>query len=121
MAGCQVCPPHHINQTKTLVAYASSLWKPLKGPLNDWPLGLCDTRSVDFPRDTLASDVVFDGFVTENLQIMHSPKYKWYYLPDHNTWEALIFKSADSEEGKGAAPGKIYAIETLILTIIDTV
>jgi hypothetical protein len=87
--------------------YTHSLWKPIKGPLNDWPLGLCDARSVDFPRDTVASDVVFDGFVTENLQIMHSSEYKWYYLPDHNTWEALIFKSADSEESDQVPPGEI--------------
>ncbi len=80
-----------------------SLWKPIKGPLIDWPLGLCDTRSVNFPQDTIAGDVVFDGFVTENLQVMHSPNFEWYYLPNHETWEALIFKSGDSEQG--ASPG----------------
>jgi len=82
---------------------AVNLWKPIKGPLNDWPLGLCDTRSVDYPQDTIAGDVVFDGFVTENLQVVHNSNFEWYYLPDHETWEALIFKSGDSEEG--ATPG----------------
>lgn len=106
MASCEVSHFHRYHQMNVPDTYTYSLWKPIKGPLNDWPLGLCDTRSVDFHRDTIASDVVFDGFVTENLQIMHSPEFKWYYLPDHNTWEALIFKSADSEEGKGSAPGK---------------
>lgn len=74
----------------------SSLWKPIKGPLNDWPLGLCDTRSVDWDSDVVPSDVVFDDFVTENIQIYHDPDMRWYYLPDHESWEALIFKSADS-------------------------
>jgi len=82
---------------------AVNIWKPIKGPLNDWPLGLCDTRSVDFKNDTIASDVVFDDFVTENLQIFHNPDFQWYYLPDHNTWEALIFKSGDSARLEGEA------------------
>ncbi|RKK89174.1 hypothetical protein BFJ68_g16779 [Fusarium oxysporum] len=82
---------------------AINLWKPIKGPLNDWPLGLCDARSMDFENDTIPSDIVFDDFFTENLQILHNPNFEWYYLPDHNTWEALIFKSADSEESE--APG----------------
>ncbi|KAK3328635.1 hypothetical protein B0T19DRAFT_196139 [Cercophora scortea] len=76
---------------------AINIWKPIKGPLNDWPLGLCDARSMDFERDVVPSDVIFDNFVTENLQIFPSPSFEWYYLPDHQTWEALIFKSADSE------------------------
>lgn len=47
--------------------------------------------------------MVFDDFVTENTQILYSPHFKWYYLPDHSTSEALIFKSADSEAD--AIPG----------------
>ncbi len=91
----------------------SSLWKPIKGPLNDWPLGLCDARSMDFQKDTIPSDVVFDEFVTENLQVLHNPGFQWYYLPDHNTWEALIFKSADSEEG-GAAGMLVSLIASIV-------
>ncbi|KAK1240219.1 hypothetical protein MKX08_007661 [Trichoderma sp. CBMAI-0020] len=77
---------------------AINVWKPIKGPLDDWPLGLCDARSVDFANDTIAGDIVFDDFVTENLQIFPSPNFQWYYVPDQNTWEALMFKSADSDE-----------------------
>ncbi|UKZ96366.1 uncharacterized protein TrAFT101_011162 [Trichoderma asperellum] len=82
---------------------AINVWKPIKGPLDDWPLGLCDSRSVDFAKDTIAGDIVFDDFVTENLQIFPSPNFQWYYVPEQNTWEALMFKSADSDET--AVPG----------------
>lgn len=51
--------------------------------------------------DVIESDVIFDDFVTENLQIFHSDNFQWYYLPDQNTWEVLIFKSGDSEPGQG--------------------
>ncbi|KAK3344776.1 hypothetical protein B0H65DRAFT_524018 [Neurospora tetraspora] len=74
-----------------------NVWKPIRGPLNDWPLGLCDARTLDFEKDTVASDVVFDNFYTENMQVYHNPASEWYYLPDHNTWEAFIFKSTDSD------------------------
>ncbi|CCC14295.1 hypothetical protein SMACR_08858 [Sordaria macrospora] len=83
---------------------AVNIWKPIRGPLNDWPLGLCDGRTLDFEKDTVSSDVVFDDFVTENLQIYPNPASEWYYLPDHNTWEALIFKSGDSDPS-AAVPG----------------
>ncbi|UKZ69038.1 uncharacterized protein TrAtP1_010051 [Trichoderma atroviride] len=82
---------------------AVNVWKPIKGPLDDWPLGLCDARSVDFANDTIPGDIVFDDFVTENLQIFPSPNFQWYYVPDQSTWEALMFKSADSDET--AVPG----------------
>ncbi|KAL6691219.1 hypothetical protein J3F84DRAFT_397748 [Trichoderma pleuroticola] len=77
---------------------AINVWKPIKGPLDDWPLGLCDSRSVNFKNDTISGDIVFDDFVTENLQIFPNPAFRWYYLPDQNTWESLIFKSADSDK-----------------------
>ncbi|KAK6449910.1 hypothetical protein FP744_10006160 [Trichoderma asperellum] len=82
---------------------AINVWKPIKGPLDDWPLGLCDSRSVDFAKDTIAGDIVFDDFVTENLQVFPSRNFQWYYVPEQNTWEALMFKSADSDET--AVPG----------------
>jgi hypothetical protein len=82
---------------------AINLWKPIKGPLNDWPLGLCDARSLDFETDTIPSDIVFDDFFTENLQVLYSSNLQWYYLPDQETWEALIFKSADSQTSQAPA------------------
>ncbi|KAI9733661.1 MAG: hypothetical protein M1834_003263 [Cirrosporium novae-zelandiae] len=79
----------------------NSAWRPLRGPLNDWPLGLCDAQSVDFANDTMAGDIVFRDWATENMQVRYNPMQKWYYLPDHIPSEVLIFKSADSE-GDGA-------------------
>ncbi|KAK7992997.1 tetratricopeptide repeat domain-containing protein [Apiospora saccharicola] len=72
-------------------------WRPIRGPLNDWPLGLCDTRTVDFATDTMPGDIVFRKFVTENLQIHHNPRQAWYWLPGQTVDEVLIFKSAESD------------------------
>ncbi|KAJ3541339.1 hypothetical protein NM208_g4656 [Fusarium decemcellulare] len=71
-------------------------WRPLRGPLNDWPLGLCDARSVDYAADTMPADIVYREWATENLQIHYNPRHKWYFLPDQTTDEVLLFKSAES-------------------------
>lgn len=75
----------------------SSAWRPLKGPLNDWPLGLCDARTVDVKSDTMPGDIVFREFATENLQVHYSPSHTWYWLPRQTVDEVLIFKSAESD------------------------
>ena len=75
-----------------------SVWKPLRGPLRDWPLGLVDARTVDFENDTLPADVVFPTWVTENMQVLYNSNYRWYHLSDQLPNEALIFKSADSDD-----------------------
>lgn len=46
----------------------------------------------------MPADVVFPTWVTENMQVMHSKEYEWYYLSDQMPDEALIFKSADSDD-----------------------
>lgn len=72
---------------------AISVWRPLRGPLNDWPLGLCDAQAVDFRNDIMAGDIVYEDFVTENLQVMHNMDQKWFYLPDQTTKEVRSWYS----------------------------
>jgi len=80
-----------------------NVWKPLIGPLRDWPLALCDARSVDFKHDTMPADIVFPDWVTENLQIHHNSSHEWYWLADQTPSELLIFKSADSDPDSNPA------------------
>ncbi|KAG6991104.1 hypothetical protein G7Y79_00057g090860 [Physcia stellaris] len=79
-------------------------WKPLRGPLRDWPLALCDPASVQ-PDHLVAADLVFETNVAENLQVHHDEAYKWYYLQDQQASELLVFKQADSRsEGQVCVP-----------------
>jgi len=79
-----------------------NLWKPLCGPLRDWPLALCDYRSVD-PADMVAMDEVHRTATLESHAVQYNEKQKWYHLSDMRTDEILIFKSADSHVN-GAVP-----------------
>lgn len=72
----------------------------------DWPLAVCDARTVNFAEDTMAGDVVDRDQVFENTQVHHNPEQKWYYLSGQMPDELVLFKNADSEERLGASPGK---------------
>jgi hypothetical protein len=55
----------------------------------------------------MAGDVVDRNQVFENTQVHFNPDMKWYYLSDQMPDELIIFKNADSEEPRGATPGKL--------------
>jgi hypothetical protein len=75
----------------------------------DWPLAVCDAATVDFAEDTMASDFVDSWGYSENIQVHYSETQRWYYLENQMPNELLVFKSADSEDGKpGVLPGKIF-------------
>ncbi|KAF2969732.1 hypothetical protein GQX73_g3868 [Xylaria multiplex] len=75
-----------------------NVWKPLKGPLNDWPLVVCDASKVDCERDLTVADILYPEFMTENFQVHYSDKFLWYYLAGQNTNEMMVFIQADSKD-----------------------
>jgi len=61
---------------------------------------------VDFTCDTVASDFVDSWGYSENVQVHFDEGQRWYYLDKQMPNELLVFKSADSEEGRESAfPG----------------
>lgn len=84
-----------------------SMWMPLKGPLNDWPLTFCDASTVDTASDIEPADLLYPDLATENYQVYFRPQFKWYYLSNHRTDEMIVFKQADTKQD--SLPGK-YSI-----------
>lgn len=82
----------HDEQHLTLV---DSVWKPLRGPVKDWPLALCEPSSLQ-TSDMEPCDLVYPDYVVENRQIYHSPALKWFYLSDQRADEAWIFVQTDT-------------------------
>ncbi|KAL8805665.1 MAG: hypothetical protein Q9182_001809 [Xanthomendoza sp. 2 TL-2023] len=76
-----------------------NVWKPLRGPLRDWPLALCDAASVQADH-LVAADGVFKTRVTENLQVHYDADHRWYYLEDQKPSELLVFRQADSHPAR---------------------
>ncbi|ORX98665.1 hypothetical protein BCR34DRAFT_640632 [Clohesyomyces aquaticus] len=85
--------------------YTFSVWKPLRGPVNDWPLALCDPRTVNQSEDLVAVDVVTREGCTENVQVYHSSRHSWYYLSDQFDTVATLFSQVDTaQRGKAGVP-----------------
>ncbi|KAK5171084.1 uncharacterized protein LTR77_004228 [Saxophila tyrrhenica] len=90
----------HMNELKGIELPSGDLqfvniWKPLRGPIKDWPLAVCDASTVS-KDDLRESDIVFSDRVVENLLVQHNPKQEWYFISDQTPSEAWVFLQADS-------------------------
>ncbi|SMQ50573.1 unnamed protein product [Zymoseptoria tritici ST99CH_1A5] len=81
-----------------------TVWKPLRGPLHDYPLALCDRQSIDSALDLEPQDIVDKEEVLENIHIYRRPNHQWYYLSGQQTSEALIFRQADTRPNGYGTP-----------------
>ncbi|SDR26732.1 hypothetical protein SAMN05444161_2490 [Rhizobiales bacterium GAS191] len=72
-----------------------NLWRPIRGPLRDAPLAVCDARSVA-ARDLVASDLVYPNRTGETYAVRHNAAHRWFYVPAMETDEALLLKCYDS-------------------------
>jgi hypothetical protein len=72
-----------------------NMWRPIRGPLRDAPLAVCDSRTVD-PQDLVPSDLVYRERVGETYSVKFNPAHRWYYAPEMRTDEALLLKIADT-------------------------
>jgi len=73
-----------------------NLWRPLKGPLQDAPLALCDSGTVA-ADDLVASDLVYKNRIGETYSVTYNPAHRWYYAPELRREEALLLKIMDSK------------------------
>lgn len=80
-----------------------NIWKPLRGPLYDWPLAFCDAATVNPTADFEHTDLLYPEYVTENCQVYFNPDTKWCYLSGQETDELIVFKQSDTLAG--TSPG----------------
>jgi hypothetical protein len=72
-----------------------NLWRPIRGPLWDAPLAVCDAASVA-PSDLVPSDLVYQHRVGETYGVTYNPAHRWFYVPGMQPDEALLLKCFDS-------------------------
>jgi hypothetical protein len=72
-----------------------NVWRPIKGPLRDAPLAVCDAGSVAL-TDLVASDQIYPGRQGELYLVTHNPDQRWFYAPAMERDEALLLKCYDS-------------------------
>jgi len=72
-----------------------NLWRPVRGPLQDSPLAVCDATSIS-SEDLVPSDLVYPHRVGETYSVKFNPAHRWYYVPGMQRDEALLLKCADT-------------------------
>jgi hypothetical protein len=72
-----------------------NLWRPIRGPLRDEPLAVCDARTVS-PEDLVVSALIYPDRRGEVYRLRFNPAQVWYYFPDMSRDEVLLFKSYES-------------------------
>ncbi|MGA7864628.1 MAG: CmcJ/NvfI family oxidoreductase [Stellaceae bacterium] len=78
-----------------------NLWRPIRGPVLESPLTLCDAESLS-EEDLVASDLKYPDRTGETYSITYNPNQRYYYFPKMQADEAVLIRCFDSAR-KGAA------------------
>jgi hypothetical protein len=74
-----------------------NVWRPIRGPVLTFPLGLVDASSIA-PGDLVVTDLVYQDRVGEIHHGRYNPEHRWYYFPEMERHEAVLIKCYDSEK-----------------------
>ena len=72
-----------------------NVWRPIRGPVLDSPLALCDAQTFT-DEDLIASDLVYAHVRGETSRVEYKPTHRWYYFSGQQTDEALLIRIHDS-------------------------
>jgi len=71
------------------------VWRPIRHPVETFPLAICDARSVA-PDDLVISERRYPNRVGQTYAVTYNPDHHWYWFPLMRREEALVFKVYDS-------------------------
>ncbi|KAJ7176462.1 hypothetical protein C8R46DRAFT_943385 [Mycena filopes] len=81
-----------------------NLWRPISHPADDWPLAMCDFRSVDPVNDVLPVALVYPDREGETFGVKFNPKQRWtYFSPGVTPEELILIKCYDSQQDGSVA------------------
>jgi len=73
----------------------NNLWRPIRGPVLDSPLTLCDAQSLS-EENLIASDLKYPDRIGETYSITYNPNQRYYYFPKMQAAEAVLIRCYDS-------------------------
>ncbi len=74
-----------------------NVWRPIRGPLQDTPLAVCDASTIA-PGEVVVADLVYPDWTGETWGFLFNPKHRWFYFPNLQRNEAIVLKCYDSKE-----------------------
>ena len=84
-----------------------NVWRALVDPVEDFPLALCDTRSLK-PADLVDTERRAPNHIGEIQLALHADEQRWFYFTEMRPDEVLLFKTFDSIDG-GLNPCSIHS------------
>jgi len=84
-----------------------NVWRPLVDPVEDYPLALCDARSIE-RLDLIDSERRAPNHIGEIQLAVHDARQRWFYFSAMRPPEVLMFKTFDSRDG-GIHPCSIHS------------
>ncbi|KAJ7653258.1 hypothetical protein DFH06DRAFT_1270177 [Mycena polygramma] len=101
-----------------------NLWRPISHPAFDWPLALCDFRSVDPSKDVLPVALVYPDREGETFGVKYNPNQKWTYFSGVAPEELVLIKCvalftphtafSDPATPEGAPPRESIELRALV-------
>jgi len=79
-----------------------NLWRPLRGPVQDYPLAVCDGSTI-CEDDLVECDQVRRKFFGATNYAHYNEEQKWYFLSNQQPDEAFLFKIFDSSSDVNAS------------------
>ncbi|MBO0736012.1 MAG: methyltransferase [Alphaproteobacteria bacterium] len=72
-----------------------NLWRPIRGPVLESPLTLCDAQSL-CEENLIASDLRYPDRTGETYSITYNPNQRYYYFPKMQPDEPVLIRCFDS-------------------------
>jgi hypothetical protein len=72
-----------------------NVWRPIRGPLLDHPLALCDAGSTA-PGDFIGIEQRYRDRTGEIYVVRYNPAHRWFYVPAMREDETVLIKCYDS-------------------------
>jgi hypothetical protein len=73
------------------------VWRPIRHPVETFPLGICDARSLA-AGDLIVSERRYPDRIGQTYAITYNPAHRWHWFPHMRREEALVFKTYESRK-----------------------
>ncbi|KAF7973599.1 hypothetical protein HWV62_14758 [Athelia sp. TMB] len=80
-----------------------NLWRPISHAALDWPLALCDYRSVNTKKDLHPVALIYPDREGETFGVAYNPEHKWKYFRGLEPDEGVLIKCFDSVQDGSVA------------------
>jgi hypothetical protein len=72
-----------------------NVWRPLKGPITDEPLAVCDAPTIK-PSNLIAATLRYEDRTGSIYSVCHDKEHRWLYLSEMQNNEIMLIKCFDS-------------------------